>query len=151
MAATITAGSVAPTNSTQNLINELVLENAQQHRTTTIIVGSFNIVATILMMGSILWDTHITKDKHTNFRSRYVGCRCRVSEIPFDMFDRSMRSFRLVHSAEVFPFVAAIAALIQSGIFVGAQGSALASYTVTGCTRTAELVWPGKYISVRIW
>ncbi|MCJ1384465.1 hypothetical protein MMC17_007581 [Xylographa soralifera] len=128
MAAMVTAGSVAPTNSTQNLINELVLENAQQHRTATIIVGSFNIVATILMMGSILWDTHLTKHEHINFRSR------------------SVRSFRLIHSAEVFPFVAAIAALIQSGIFVGAQGSALESYTVTGCTRTAEIVWPAVWL-----
>ena len=67
-----------------------------------------------------------------------------------DFFDRSVRSFRLIHSAEVFPFVAAFAALIQSGIFVGAQGSALASYTVTGCTRTAEIVWPGENISSRI-
>ncbi|MCJ1396342.1 hypothetical protein MMC18_009231 [Xylographa bjoerkii] len=128
MAAIITAGSVAPTNSTQNLINELVLENAQQHRTATIIVGSFNIVATILMMGSILWDTHITKDNHTNFRGR------------------SLRSFGSVHSAEVFPFIAEIAALIQSGIFVGAQSSALASYTVTGCIRTAEIVWPAVWL-----
>ncbi|MCJ1401388.1 hypothetical protein MMC11_004601 [Xylographa trunciseda] len=124
----ITAGSVAPTNSTQNLINELVLENAQQHRTATIIVGTFNIVATILMMGSILWDTLTTKDQHINSQGR------------------SLRSFRLIHSAEVFPFVAEIAALIQSGIFVGVQSSALESYTVTGCTRTAEIVWPAVWL-----
>ena len=82
MAATITAGSVAPTNSTQNLIDELVLENAQQHRTATIIVGSFNIVAAVLMMGSILWDTHITKHEYINFRSRYVSCLLHANKIP---------------------------------------------------------------------
>ena len=83
MAATISAGSVAPTNSTQSLINELVLENAQQHRTATIIVGSFNIVAAVLMMGSILWDTHTTKDDYTNFRSKYISRLPHARTIPF--------------------------------------------------------------------
>ena len=66
--------------------------------------------------------------------------RRRLSDMP----SSSSRPFRLVHSAEVFPFAAEIAALIQSAIFVGEQSSALQSYTVTGCTRTAEILWPGQ-------
>ncbi|MCJ1472939.1 hypothetical protein MMC13_001588 [Lambiella insularis] len=107
------------------LISGLVLDNAQQQRTSTITIGSFDIAISIIMLGSILWDTYSTEDDSSDADS----CA-------------SPKWFRLVHPAEVFPFVVSVVTLFQGGVFVGVQSSALQSYIETQCRMTAEVLWP---------
>ena len=59
------------------------------------------------------------------------------------------RLIQPIQPAEVFAFIASVAVLIQGAIFVGVQSSALQTYTVSGCTRTAQIVWPGETVVYR--
>ena len=64
--------SMQTANSTQTLIAQLTLENAQQHRISTVIIGSFDIAMAVIMMASILWDTYSTKKEDFNLKTRYA-------------------------------------------------------------------------------
>ena len=48
-----------------------------------------------------------------------------------------------MHPAEVFALAVAVAAVIQSVVFIGVQSTTLASTWATGCELTAQLLWPG--------
>lgn len=48
-----------------------------------------------------------------------------------------------IHTAEVFPLMIAIAAALQSIIFLGVQSTALRTFWASGCDKTAQLMWPG--------
>lgn len=51
-----------------------------------------------------------------------------------------------LHSAEVFALAVAVAAVIQSAIFIGVQSTTLGSQWATECALTAQLVWPGNIL-----
>jgi hypothetical protein len=54
-------GSVPSSNSTQEVIDNVLLAKAMQHRISTVITGSFNIVTAILVIASIMWNAHSGK------------------------------------------------------------------------------------------
>ena len=50
---------------------------------------------------------------------------------------------KVLHPAEFFPFVTAVAVVAQGFIFIGIQAGGLKKFWAQGCRLTAELVWPG--------
>ena len=61
-----TAGGVRSNGSSAELVQELLLKNAQQNDIAVIVVGSFSIAASILVIASISYDAF-----YSNNRGRY--------------------------------------------------------------------------------
>ena len=61
-----TVGGVRSNSSSADLVQKLLLKNAQQNDIAVIVVGSFSIAASILVIASILCDAI-----HSNNRGRY--------------------------------------------------------------------------------
>lgn len=53
---------------------------------------------------------------------------------------------RTIHPAETFPLILAIGIVIQGIVFAAVQGQGLTSLFTTGCSVTAQFMWPGKYM-----
>ncbi|MCJ1250534.1 hypothetical protein MMC30_007762 [Trapelia coarctata] len=119
-------GILASSNSTQVVLDSVLLAKAMQHRMSTIITGAFNIVTALLVIASILWNAYSTKGGALDLR------------LPLYR--------RAVHSTQIFPFFTSIAVIIQGVVFVAVQSSALSSFGVADCRATAELVWPALWL-----
>ena len=50
-----------------------------------------------------------------------------------------------IHKAEVMPLAIAVASIIQSCAVLGVQSQTLDTFWATGCTLTAQLIWPSMY------
>ena len=59
-------------NSTQ-LIDNLFLDRAQQHRTSTLITGSFNVAAAMIVIITILWKTNSSRQRRLEASFQYVS------------------------------------------------------------------------------
>lgn len=134
-------GSVPSSNFTQEVIDNVLLAKAMQHRVSTVITGSFNIVTAILVLASILWNAHSSKGSALDLRYAQVH-RWRMDLA--DIYTRLPFYRRIVHSTQIFPFFTSMAVIIQGVAFVGVQSSALSVFGVNECRATAELIWPGK-------
>ena len=60
-------------NSTQ-LIDNLLLDKAQQHRTATIITGSFDVASAMIVIIAILWKAYSSRKRRLEASFRYVTC-----------------------------------------------------------------------------
>lgn len=139
-------GLLSSSNSTQDVIDSVLLAKAMQHRMSTIITGAFNIVTALLVIASILWNAYSTKGGALDLRCVYLrGRHLNLAKI----YIRLPLYRRALHSTQIFPFFTSIAVVIQGVVFVAVQSSALSSFGVAECGATAELVWPGREIRLK--
>lgn len=54
------------------LIEQLVLKNSQQTRISIIVIGSFNVAAALVVVGSILFDAFSARKQATPVRKQYA-------------------------------------------------------------------------------
>ncbi|PVH73145.1 hypothetical protein DL98DRAFT_552800 [Cadophora sp. DSE1049] len=115
-------------NSTFNLISNLVFAESKSVRTSTIILATFNILASFATACSILYDCY------------WASKRCNPK------FKASKFCVSSIHPAETFPLVLAIGIVIQGLVFAGVQGQGLTSLFATGCGLIAQFMWPAMFI-----
>ncbi|TVY51577.1 hypothetical protein LCER1_G007015 [Lachnellula cervina] len=122
-----TSGS-ARSNATGILIEKLVFAESKSVRTSTIILAVFNILAAFATACSILYDCYFA----------YKRCNPK--------FKASKFCIRTIHPAETFPLILAIGIVIQGIVFAAVQGQGLTSLFTTGCSVTAQFMWPALFI-----
>ncbi|TVY27083.1 hypothetical protein LHYA1_G003131 [Lachnellula hyalina] len=118
----------ARSNATGLLIQKLVFAESKSVRTSTIILAVFNILAAFATACSIVYDCYFA----------YKRCNPK--------FKASKFCIRTIHPAETFPLILAIGIVIQGIVFAAVQGQGLTSLFTTGCSVTAQFMWPALFI-----
>ncbi|TVY15714.1 hypothetical protein LARI1_G006542 [Lachnellula arida] len=137
-----TSGS-ARSNATGILIEELVFAESKSVRTSTIILAVFNTLAAFATACSILYDCYFAyKRCNPKFKASYVH------GLFEEIILTTSRRFciRTIHPAETFPLILAIGIVIQGIVFAAVQGQGLTSLFTTGCSVTAQFMWPALFI-----
>ncbi|KAI9711923.1 MAG: hypothetical protein M1812_007077 [Candelaria pacifica] len=117
------------TQGMQDTILNLMFSQDKDLRTSIIILGAFNIAAALLTVSSILLDAWKSSRRNVSFKPR-----------------RKRNFLTALHPAEVFPLILSSSIVIQGLIFTGAQATGLRSVRVTGCSKTAQIVWPTLWL-----
>ncbi|MCJ1439825.1 MAG: hypothetical protein MMC23_000306 [Stictis urceolatum] len=113
----------------RKLVNKLLVKDSQQHRTAIIITTVFSVVASLLVIYSILRDAYRVKEGEA-----------------YSPAQKRLGFLKVLHPAEFFPFVTAVAVVAQGFIFIGIQAGGLKKFWAQGCRLTAELVWPAVWL-----
>ncbi|RDL35408.1 uncharacterized protein BP5553_07339 [Venustampulla echinocandica] len=115
-------------NSTGELIQRLVFAESKSIRTSTIILGVFNVLAALATATSIIYDCWAASK------------RCNPK------FKATKLCTRTIHPAETFPLILAIGIAIQGLAFIGVQATGLSSLFTDGCSVIAQYMWPALFI-----
>ena len=151
----VSGNSAPPSNATGNSTNstfadfveQLLDKESMEHREAVIVTSVLSLLASVIVIGIILYDARSFQRSQVVLRNgkiRYVVPDAKSNEGLFCL--RPKQSFcTAFHPAEVFALAVAVAAVIQSLIFIGVQSTTLATKWATGCGLTAQLLWPGNF------
>lgn len=114
------------TTTQQMFFNELRFAAARSIRTSTIILASFNIIASFATAVGILVDSYF-RERRNNRSYRF-----------------KRNGFNFVPEGEIYPLILSIGIFIQSLVFAGAQSTGLDGLFGTGCTMMALVMLPGE-------
>ncbi|VBB76323.1 Putative protein of unknown function [Podospora comata] len=117
------------TTTQQMFFNELRFAAARSIRTSTIILASFNIIASFATAVGILVDSYF-RERRNNRSYRF-----------------KRNGFNFVPEGEIYPLILSIGIFIQSLVFAGAQSTGLDGLFGTGCTMMALVMLPAVFLA----
>lgn len=126
---------------TDGLVEELVWRSNLEQRTTAVVTISFNVLAALLIITSILFDMKKGWNRGAAVGKLYEykpNLQCSA-----DCFRSKIQFLSNVRPAETFPLVISTSIVAQGVIFLGVQGTGLRTQQVDQCRAISQVVWPG--------
>jgi hypothetical protein len=119
-------------NSSSTFANELKFAAAKSVRTSIVTLASFNIMAAVLTLMGICWDSYkAAKKRDPNFNLR-------------------ASFFRFIGSADAFPFILSFGVIYQGITFAYVQSRGFESLSILNCTGIAQAMLPATFITIFI-
>ncbi|PMD42958.1 hypothetical protein L207DRAFT_422365 [Hyaloscypha variabilis F] len=108
---------------TKAIIDQLIFQDSESVRTSTIILAAFNILAAFATALSILYDCYWSSKRCA---PKYKATKFCISKI---------------HPAETFPLILSIAIIVQGLVFAAVSGEGLKSLFIMDCGTIAQFTW----------
>lgn len=129
----------------QNSMERTFKRDLRSHKVSLLITSAFSLAAALIVIILVLSDARAVQQRSFSLAKRLVFENNILLSYYYTNIYRSRPSlWSCIHKAEVMPFAIAIASMAQASVFLGVQSQSLVSMWSSGCTRTAQLVWPGK-------